>query len=134
MANLKKSLPSLGIGVLARYGNFYRGDSDYFTHALILENGECWLLGQGLQQVYTRAFKAKHSEFEQLKTTLASIPAAWAPSSYGGYNFITNAEDPATRNEIAVYGQQASGSLAGYFVPAAGSQVEALVKAIAQID
>jgi len=46
---------------------------------------------------------------------------------------ITDAEGPNAR-EIAVYGRQPGGSLAGYFVPAAGSQVETLVKAIANID
>lgn len=30
--------------VIARYGNFFQGDDDFFTHCLILDNGECWLL------------------------------------------------------------------------------------------
>jgi hypothetical protein len=123
----------LGIGVIARYGNWYHGDDDFFTHCLILKNGECWLLGQGLEQVTVRVFKARHSKFKQLKTALASIPAGWPTATYSGYNFITDAES-STASEIAVYGKKTGGSLAGYFVPPAGSVVEGLVKAIAHID
>ena len=123
------------IGVLARYGNWFRGSDDFFTHCLILESGECWLLGQGLQQVSLGEFKAPAAEFATLKGLLTSIPTSWPNASYNGngYNFITDAEGP-TASEIAVYGTQPGGSLAGYFVPAAGSQVENLVKAIANID
>jgi len=123
----------LGKGVIARYGNWYRGDDDLFTHCLILKNGECWLLGQGLQQVSVKVFKAHHSKFKKLKAALASIPAAWPNSSYSGYNFITDAESSGA-SEIAVYGKKPGGSLAGYFVPPPGSVVETLVKAIAHID
>jgi hypothetical protein len=125
-------MANLGKGVIARYGNWYRGDDDFFTHCLILKNGECWLLGQGLAQVTVRVFKARAAKFRQLKTAIASIPAGWAAASYGGYNFITDAES-STASEIAVYGKKAGGS-AGYFVPPAGSVVEGLVKAIANID
>jgi hypothetical protein len=120
-------------GVIARYGNWFRGDDDFFTHCLILKNGECWLLGQGLEQVTLRVFQAPASKLQNLKTLLASIPAAWPNASYSGYNFITDAESP-TASEIAVYGKKPGGSLAGYFVPSAGSAVESLVKAIANID
>jgi hypothetical protein len=123
----------LGIGVIARYGNWFHDDDDFFTHCLILKNGKCWLLGQGLQQVTLRVFKARHTKFRQLKAALVSIPAGWASASYSGYNFITDAES-STASEIAVYGKKAGGSLAGYFVPPAGSVVEGLVKAIAHID
>jgi len=126
-------MKNLGTGVIARYGNWYRGDDDFFTHCLILKNGECWLLGQGLEQVTLRVFKAPISKFNQLKAALASIPAGWPSASYSGYNFITDAES-ATASEIAVYGKQPGGSLAGYYVPPAGSNVETLVKAIARID
>ena len=126
-------MAKLGTGVIARYGNWYRGDDDLFTHCLILKNGECWLLGQGLQQVSVRVFKANHMKFKKLKAALASIPSAWPSSSYSGYNFITDAES-ANASEIAVYGKKPGGSLAGYFVPPPGSPVEALVKAIARID
>ena len=47
--------------VIARYGNFYRGDDDLFTHCLILRDGQCWLLGQGLRPVTLRNFKAPAS-------------------------------------------------------------------------
>jgi hypothetical protein len=123
----------LGIGVIARYGNWYHHDDDFFTHCLILKNGECWLLGQGLVQVTLRVFKTQHSKFKQLTAALASIPAGWPAASYSGYNFITDAES-ATASEIAVYGKKPGGSLAGYFVPPAGSVVEGLVKTIAHID
>jgi hypothetical protein len=123
----------LGRDVIARYGNWYKQDDDFFTHVLILKNGECWRLGQGLQVVEAHQFKAPARKFRRLMTLLASIPAAWAGSSYAGYNFITDAEGPVA-SEIAVYGQKTGGSLAGYFVPAAGSEVETLVKAIADID
>ena len=126
--------PNLGKGVLARYGNFYHDDDDFFTHALILKNGECWLLGQGLNEVFVRVFKAKAGKFRQLKAALRSIPAAWPQSSYdtNGYNFITDVTGP-NANEIAVFGKQ-PGQIPQYYVPPAGSTVEALVKAIANID
>jgi hypothetical protein len=126
-------MPTLGIGVIARYGNWYHADDDLFTHCLILKNGECLLLGQGLQQVGVRIFKAHPLKFKKLKAALASIPAAWPSSSYAGYNFITNAES-SDASEIAVYGKKAGGTLAGYFVPPVGSVVETLVKQIAHID
>jgi hypothetical protein len=128
-------MANLGTGVIARYGNWFHGDDDLFTRCLILKNGHCWLLGQGLQQVTLREFKARAAKFKQLKAALASIPAAWADASYtgNGHNFITDAES-ATASELAVYGKKPGGSLAGYFVPPAGSVVEGLVKAIANID
>jgi len=58
--------PNLGRGVLARYGNWYHDDDDFFTHCLILKNGECWLLGQGLSEAFVRAFKARTAKFRQL--------------------------------------------------------------------
>lgn len=128
-------MANLGKGVLARYGNWFHDDDDFFTHCLILKNGECWLLGQGLNEVYVRVFKAKAGKFRQLKTALASIPAAWPQSSYdtNGYNFITDAMGP-NANEIAVFGKKSGNKIGQYYVPPAGSQVEALVKAIANID
>ena len=50
--------PNLGKDVIARYGNWFRGDDDFFTHVLILKNGECWRLGQGLEVVEAHRFKA----------------------------------------------------------------------------
>jgi hypothetical protein len=127
---------SLGIAVIARYGNFYQGDSDFFTHCLILTNGDCCLLGQGLRPVTLHSFRASHEKFEKLKAALATIPATWPAASYAGYNFITDAES-STATEIAVYGVKAGGSApadGGYFVPPSGSEVEQLVKSIAGID
>lgn len=119
--------------VIARYGNWFKGDDDLFTHCLVLRNGECRLLGQGLRVVTLSKFKTSATKLKKLKTALATIPATWADASYVGYNFITNAESP-TASEIAVYGKKAGGGLPGYFVPSPGSEVETLVKAIANID
>ncbi|HLX41042.1 MAG TPA: hypothetical protein VKR42_10950 [Ktedonobacteraceae bacterium] len=122
--------------VIARYGNWYRGDDDLFTHCLILDNGECWLLGQGLRAASLRVFKAPEEKFEQLTAAIAAtIPAAWADAGYTGYNFITDPESPAA-TQIAVFGRQVSDppALGRYFVPPAGSEVETLVKEIAKID
>lgn len=128
--------PNLGVGVLARYGNWYKDDDDFFTHVLILKTGHCWRLGQGLSEVFLHTFKANASKFKKLKAALASIPAAWPKSIYNtdGYNFITNALDNATATEVAVFGKKPSDSYGQYYVPPAGSTVEALVKAIANID
>jgi hypothetical protein len=97
--------PNLGKDVIARYGNWFRGDDDFFTHVLILKNGECWRLGQGLEVLKAHRFKAPARKLNRLKTLLASIPAAWPTASYGGYNFITDAEGPLAA-EIAVYGKR----------------------------
>jgi hypothetical protein len=119
--------------VIARYGNWYKGDDDLFTHCLILTNGECHLLSQGLQVVTLSKFKAPAEKLEKLKAAISPIPDAWQNASYAGYNFITDAESPVA-SEIAVYGKKQSGGLAAYFVPASGSVAETLVKAIAKID
>jgi hypothetical protein len=55
--------------VIARYGNFYRGDDDLFTHCLILRDGQCWLLGQGLRPVTLRNFRL--SAFASTKSGLS---------------------------------------------------------------
>ena len=120
-----------GIGVIARYGNFFRGDDDFFTHCLILKNGECWLLGQGLEQVTLRVFKAPIKRFKKLNAALATIPADWSQASYSGYNFITDAESPAA-SEIAVYGVKTGNP--AYYAPPPDSEVAKLVKEIAGID
>src|SRR5580700_11301702 len=115
----RKFMAKLGIGVIARYGNWYKGDDDLFTHCLILDNGECWLLGQGLRATSLRIFKAPDEKFEKLIAAIAAtIPAAWADANYTGYNFITDAESPAA-TQIAVFGRQASDppALGRYFVP-----------------
>ena len=122
--------------VIARYGNFFQGSDDLFTYCLILDNGECWLLGQGLRPVTIRVFKAHGAKFKKLTAALpTSIPAEWAEASYTGYNFITDAESPSG-TEIAVFGLKAGDSpaLGRYFVPPPDSEVAKLVKEIARID
>ena len=122
--------------VIARYGNWYRGDDDLFTHCLILRNGQCWLLGQGLRPVTLRSFKAPVSQLKKLIAAIKTIPASWATASYVGYNFITDAES-ATATEIAVYGVKPGGVLPGdgaYFVAPPDSDVAKLVKGISGID
>ena len=122
--------------VIARYGTFFQGSDDLFTHCLILDNGECWLLGQGLRPVTLRTFKAPVAKFKKLTAALATtIPAAWPEASYTGYNFITDAESP-TATEIAVFGLKAGDQppLGSYFVPPPDSPVAKLVKGIARID
>jgi hypothetical protein len=132
---LNASMPSLGRDVIARYGNWFHQDDDFFTHVLILKNGQCWRLGQGLNAVKLHTFKANAAKFRQLKTALNSIPASWPDASYdnAGYNFITDAEGP-TASEVAVFGKKPGINIGAYYVPPAGSTVETLVKAIANID
>ena len=122
--------------VIARYGNFFQGDDDFFTHCLILDTGECWLLGQGLREVTLRVFRAPDQQFEELTAALTTpIPAEWAQASYTGYDFITHAQSP-TATEIAVFGLKVNDppALGKYYVPPSGSDVEKLVKEIARID
>lgn len=122
--------------VIARYGNFFQGDDDFFMHCLILDNGECWLLGQGLRAVTLGVFKAPTAKLKKLTAALATtIPTEWAEASYTGYNFITDAEAP-TGTEIAVFGLKAGDlpTLGRYFVPPPNSDVAKLVKGIAKID
>jgi hypothetical protein len=102
-------------------------NDDCFTHCLILKNGKCWILGQGLEQVYLRVFKAPEAEFKKLKTALNAVPAAWPLCRYGGFNFMTDAEG-TNASQIAAYGKRPGGRLAGYFVPPSSSQIEALVR------
>jgi hypothetical protein len=122
-------------GVIARYGNWFRGDDDLFVHCLINDDGSTYYLGQGLQQVTLETKQAPRDLFDRLVMRIAIIPRNWQKASYAdmGYNFITDAEGPYA-SEIAVYGRKDDGSLADYFVPPAGDEVEQLVKAIADID
>jgi hypothetical protein len=122
--------------VIARYSNFFQGDDDFFTHCLILDNGECWVLGQGLREVTLRVFKAPVEQFEKLIAALAAvIPDGWGEASYTGYNFITDAHSAMAR-EIAVFGLKAGDqpALGTYYVPPPDSDVAQLVKEIARID
>ena len=45
-------------------------------HSLILDNGECWLLGQGLRAVTLRVFKAPVAKFKKL-TVLKVLKVCW---------------------------------------------------------
>ena len=63
--------------VLARYGNFYHGGDDLFAHCLILRNGHCIRLFQGLEVVTAPYDRAPDAEHDQLVSLLAAgIPAA----------------------------------------------------------
>lgn len=128
--------PSSPIDVLARYGNFYHGDDDLFAHCLILRNGHCALIFQGIQVVTVEYRKAHAGEHEQLVDLLQQpVPASWQPASYQGYNFITDPEGP-NANEIAVYGVQPGDTRppGEYYAAPPGSQIADLVKLIAQVD
>jgi hypothetical protein len=133
----KRMPPSSPDDVLARYGNYYQGSDDLFAHCLILRNGHCVLLLQGLEVVTVRYHRAPPEEFEQLVQLLArAIPAGWLPATYQGYNFITDPEGPAAR-EIAVYGEQPGDDTrppGEYYVAPTNSEVADFVKRIAQID
>jgi hypothetical protein len=135
MAKRSTSNMNLGSDVLARYGAFYQGDDDLFAHCLILRNGRCVLLFQGLQPVTLKTFEASESKHGELVEALAQpVPSSWSPASYQGYNFVTDPEGP-NASEVAVYvqPQDSSGSGAYYAAPA-DSDVASLVKAIADID
>ncbi len=122
--------------VLARYGNWYQGDSDLFAHCLILRSGLCIQLFQGLQTVTVKTFKAPAAKIDRLRRLLKpKLPDAWPDASYAGYDFITDPEGPSA-NEIAVYGVRASDTRppGQYYAAPAESEVGALVKAIAKVD
>ena len=121
--------------VLARYGNWFRGDADEFAHCVILANGRCVLLFQGLRPVTVQIEHADARLFKQLVTLLeAGIPGSWAEASYRGYNFITDAEGPQA-TEIAVFGVPVGGAPpASYYAAPEDSEIGQLVKAIARVD
>jgi hypothetical protein len=117
--------------VLARYGNFYRGDDDLFAHCLILRSGHCVTLFQGLTPVTAKTQAAPAAKMRALLALLKRpFPTQWPQASYSGYNFITDAEGPAA-TEIAVFGGPKPG---GYYAAPADSDVGQLVRAIARID
>lgn len=71
--------------VLARYGTFYHGDDALFVHWLILRNGHCVLVFQGLEVVTVRYHRAPAAEHEQLVDLVEQpIPGGWPPASYRG--------------------------------------------------
>ncbi len=128
--------PPDAYSVLARYGTFYHGDDDLFVHCLILRDGHCIRLFQGLAVVTATYDRAPDGEHDQLVGLLAAgIPASWQRAGYDGYNFITDAQAPDA-NEIAVYGVQTGGSgpPGEYYAAPPGSRIADLVKTIAAVD
>jgi hypothetical protein len=122
--------------VIARYGTWFHGSDDEFTHALILRSGTVLVLAQGLQIVTVRSHHVPEAELAKLKHELEQqIPAGWAQASYAGYNFITDAEGPQA-SEIAVLGTRAGANLPqpSYYAAPPDSVIGQLVKAIAKID
>jgi hypothetical protein len=122
--------------VLARYGNFYRGDDDLFAHCFVHRSGQSVLLFQGLQTVTLKLFHAPVARHRKLVELLKQpIPSGWSKASYQGYNFVTDPEGP-NANEIAVYGVQPGDTRppGEYYAAPADSEIGKLVKAIAKID
>jgi hypothetical protein len=92
--------------VIARCGNFYRGDDDLFAHCFVRRSGQSVLLFQGLQTVTLRLFDPDEGKHRHLAELLEQpIPSGWSQASYQGYNFETDPQGP-NANEIAVYGVQ----------------------------
>ena len=122
-------------GVLGRYGTWYQGDDDEFAHCLILRDGRCVRLFQGLQSVRLESDRTEARSIERLAELLDQIPADWPAASYQGYNFITDAKGPAAQ-EIAVYGVQAADTRppGQYYAAPSDSEVGLLVKQIAKLD
>jgi hypothetical protein len=121
--------------VLARYGNWFRGDDEEFAHCLILANGQCVLLFQGLRPVTVQIEHADEPKFAELAGLLeAGLPGGWREASYQGYKFITDAEGGQAK-EIAVFGVPVGGAPpASYYAAPEESEIGQLIKAIAQID
>ncbi len=123
--------------VLARYGNWFHGDDEEFAHCLVLQDGDCVRLFQGLRPVTVQVARAEECKHRRLvELVAAGIPADWQAASYAGYNFVTDAEGP-TGKEIAVFGVPVGGQApadAGYYVAPEDSEVGQLVKEIAQVD
>jgi len=122
--------------VIARYGNWYRGDADLFAHCFVRRSGQSVLLFQGLQTVSLQLFDPEEAKHRQLAELLEQpIPGGWPKASYQGYNFVTSPEGP-TASEIAVYGMQPGDPRppGEYYAAPADSDVGKLVKEIAKID
>ena len=122
--------------VIARYGNWYRGDDDLFAHCFVRRSGRSARLFQGLQTVTLELFDPEDEKHRQLVELLESpIPAGWPKASYQAYNFVTDPEGPDA-TEIAVYGVQPGDPQppGEYYSAPADSEVGKLVKAIAKID
>jgi hypothetical protein len=122
--------------VIARYGNWYRGDDDLFAHCFVRRSGQSVRLFQGLQTVTLQLFDPDEEKHRHLAELLEQpIPGAWPRASYQGYNFVTDPEGP-NATEIAVHGvQPGDPSPPGqYYTAPADSEAGKLVKEIAKID
>jgi hypothetical protein len=122
--------------VIARYGNWYRGDDDLFAHCFVRRSGQSLLLLQGLQTVSVQLFDPEEAKHRQLAELLEQpVPGGWPKASYQGYNFVTDPEGP-NASEIAVHGVQPGDSRppGEYYAAPADSDVGKLVKEIAKID
>ena len=122
--------------VMARYGNWYRGDADLFAHCFVRRSGQSALLFQGLQAVSLQLFDPEEEKHRQLAELLEHpIPDGWPKASYEGYNFVTDPEGP-NASEIAVYGVQPGDPRppGEYYAAPTDSDVGKLVKEIAKID
>ncbi|HEV3092976.1 MAG TPA: hypothetical protein VGY30_00515 [Solirubrobacteraceae bacterium] len=125
-----------GSEVLARYANWFKGDDDEFADCFVLGSGERVRLFQGLRAVTMQVDRADTRKHERLLALLRNgIPAAWKVSSYSGYNFVPDAEEPDAE-EISVYGTQETnqGPVEGYFSVPPEAPVATLVKEIAKVD
>jgi hypothetical protein len=121
--------------VLARYGNWYRGDDDLFAHCFILRRGQCAILFQGVQPVMVKLFQASSARQRQLLAMLKQpITSTWPLASYQSFNFVVDPEGPDA-SEIAVFGSRPGGNPGGdYYAAPPDSEIGQLVKAIARID
>lgn len=122
--------------VIARYGNWYRGDADLFAHCFVRRSSQSVLLFQGLQTVSLQLFDPEEAKHRQLAELLEQpIPGGWPKASYQGYNFVTDPEGP-NASEIAVYGVQPGDPRppGEYYAAPTDSDVAKLVKEIAKID
>jgi hypothetical protein len=131
---LTKAAP-VGSDVVARYGNWYKGDDDLFAHCLIMASGDVVWLMQGLSVVTVRRGSVPQDSLRMLLDLMAALPSGWARASYSGYNFITAAEGAAS-NEITVLGVAANdpSKTKTYYAADPSSGVAAFVRAIAAID
>jgi hypothetical protein len=124
-----------GLDVIARYGNWYEGDEEFFCHCLILRNGQLLWLTQGQPAVTVRHGMASAKSLAKLLSSLEKLPNSWPKSRYAGYDFITDAQSQGS-DEIAVLGVQDGDAhkAVRYYVAEPASEVGRLVKEMAGID
>ncbi len=121
--------------VLARYGGYYQGSDDLTANCLILADGRCVRVFQGIDPVAVSIDRAGTDAFERLLELLESpIPADWtlAPYEADDANFLPSPNE-AGGGEVVVHGTQAGG-IPRYYVAPDGSDLAQVVKRIAAID